>query len=92
MVWQDIGHTNSTKEDGVILHQSIKPIVRHHLAVLLIIITACKIKVIKLKLNPKLPGSRLKSTHTFWHDLFTDPISWNDSNFWANYFFLSVHW
>ena len=42
-------------------------------------------------LNPKLPGSRLKSTHTFWHDLFTDPIAWNDSNFWANYFFMSVH-
>jgi hypothetical protein len=48
MVRQDIWHTYGAKENGVVLHERIKPIIRHHLAVLKVVITTCKVKMIEL--------------------------------------------
>jgi hypothetical protein len=64
--------------DGIVLADLILPIVRHHLAVLLVIVPGREVEMIEMKGHAVLLRRGLQNAQTFGHHFLADAVAGND--------------
>jgi hypothetical protein len=75
MVWDRRRPPNRTKKDSAVMANLIFPIRRHHLAVLEVVITRGKIKMVDGDRNSKPPSSLIEDPKALWHDFNTNTVA-----------------
>lgn len=69
-----------TEENRIKAFQLFKPVVRHHLAVLQVVIAAGPFKIVEFQLQPVFRGGSLNHAHAFGQYFQADPVSGDGSN------------
>src|SRR5450432_2071133 len=80
MIRHAVRHADGAEKNRVVLSDPLLPVLRHHAAVLFVIIAAGEIEIVKAHFEAELFRHRLKHAHTFRHDFLADAVAWNDGN------------
>src|SRR5436305_849007 len=64
--------------DRVVLADPVLPVVRHHLAVLFVIVPAGEIEMVEMHVEAMLFRRRLQHAKTLWDDFLADAVAGND--------------
>ena len=81
MVGHGGGPAHGAEEDGIHARELLLPVVRHHLAVLGVIVAVRPVKVMELQRQAETAGCGFECAQTFGHDFTTDTVTSNDGNF-----------
>ncbi len=80
MVWHFFRPAHGTEKDRVEAFELFKPVVRHHLAVLQVVIATGPFEVFELQLQTVLRGGSLNHAYAFGQYFKADAVTGDGSN------------
>ena len=78
VVGQLVGHADGAEVDRVMAADLLLPVLRHHAAVLFVVVAAREIEIVEAQLEAELLGRGFEHAHAFRHDLLADAVAGND--------------
>ena len=74
------GPADRAEEDRVVLADLVLPVLRHHAAVLFVVVAGGEIEVVAAQLEAEFLGRRLQHAHALRHDLLADAVARDDGD------------
>jgi len=81
MIRDLIGPAHRPEKNGVMVTDLILPVVRHHLAVFLVVVAGCEVKLIELKFEAVLFRGGFENSYAFGNNFPADSVAWNYCDF-----------